>query len=337
MKTVCENEGIKVQSGRTCYLCGAEGRILYGGLRDRLFSAPGEWNLKKCPNPECDLIWLDPIPTQADIHKVYTIYYTHQVRAGEMANVGLWSILQRKFRVAFDLAYGCLLYPIGLSQERFNVATMYLANYKLGRLLEIGCGNGAFLDRMRSRGWIVQGVEVDPKASKIAEEMFAVPVFVGTLENANYVDDYFDAITMNHIIEHVHNPITLLRECYRILKPGGYLVMVTPNVRSLGHARFGRHWRGLEPPRHLHLFSESTLETIASKAGFQNIEVWTTPANAEVIALGSIDIQSGGNPGMGGVPSLSRSLMSKWFQLRALTFYWKHPGSGEEAVLRASK
>jgi SAM-dependent methyltransferase len=214
---------------------------------------------------------------------------------------------------------------------------MYLARQTPGRLLEIGSGNGVFLERMRSRGWDVQGVEIDPEAAKAAET-FGVPIYVGTLQEAHYPSAYFDAITMNHVIEHVHNPIALLRECYRILKPGGgHLVVATPNMRSLGHTRFGSDWFALDPPRHLHLFSQATLAKSTNSAGFNSIETWTTPANAEVMALASMDIRANGSHVMSSVPSLARELRSEWLQLRALAYYRKDPNSGDEVILRARK
>jgi hypothetical protein len=60
-----------------CYLCGTGGEPLYEGLKDRLFNAPGEWNLKRCPNPECGLLWLDPMPLEEDIGMAYETYFTH--------------------------------------------------------------------------------------------------------------------------------------------------------------------------------------------------------------------------------------------------------------------
>jgi 2-polyprenyl-3-methyl-5-hydroxy-6-metoxy-1,4-benzoquinol methylase len=337
MKTINVNAGIEVHSVITCYLCGAEGSILYGRLHDQLFGAPGEWNERQCSDSGCGLIWLDPMPTEASIHKVYTTYYTHQVGAGEIANVDVWRILPGKLRTARKFAYLGLMKLTSLKKARFDVATMYLARDKPGRLLEVGCGSGVFLDRMRSRGWGVQGIEVDPKAAKAAREAFGVPVYMGNLEEANYPSACFDAVTMNHVIEHVHDPIALLQECHRVLKPGGQLVVVTPNVRSFGHMRFGRDWRGLEPPRHLHLFCRSTLKNIANKAGFRTVETWTTPANAEVIALESFAIQFDGQHIMGSLPSLSREVISEWFQWRALAYYRKDPGSGEEVILKASR
>jgi 2-polyprenyl-3-methyl-5-hydroxy-6-metoxy-1,4-benzoquinol methylase len=337
MKTINVNAGIEVHSAITCYLCGAEGSILYGRLRDRLFGAPGEWDLKKCSNSACGLVWLDPLPTETDLHKVYTAYYTHQATTGQFAHAGASNLLRRKVRSVLRMVYHRLLHLTGLSQARFSIATMYLVDDKPGKLLEVGCGSGAFLDRMRSRGWYVQGIEVDAKAAKVARETFGVPVYVGSLEKASYPNASFDAITMNHVIEHVHDPIALLEECHRVLSPGGHLVVVTPNVRSLGHAQFGQNWLALDPPRHLHLFSASTLEAIARRALYQQIETWTTPANAEGIALASIDIQYNRRHTLGSPQPISRKVMSRYFQWQALAHHWKHQDSGEEVVLKAGK
>ena len=77
MKTICENEGVRVREAPACYLCETEGRPFYSGLRDRLFAAPGEWNLRRCPS--CGLVWLDPMPIPQDIGKLYDEYFTHSI------------------------------------------------------------------------------------------------------------------------------------------------------------------------------------------------------------------------------------------------------------------
>jgi SAM-dependent methyltransferase len=81
---------------------------------------------------------------------------------------------------------------------------------------------------------------------------------------------------MSHLIEHVYDPGALLEECYRILKPGGRVVIVTPNTQSVGHRMFGKYWRGLEPPRHIYLFSIASLKRLGSKAGFDILSARTT-------------------------------------------------------------
>ena len=67
-------------------------------------------------------------------------------------------------------------------------------------------------------------------------------------QTADFDTDGFDAVTMSHVIEHVPDPVAFLDKCRRVLRPGGRLVLSTPNVRSLGHKRFRQSWRGLEPP-----------------------------------------------------------------------------------------
>jgi len=111
------------------------------------------------------------------------------------------------------------------------------------------------------------GVEPDPEAVKGAQAEFGLNVFHGTLEEACLQSGYFDAITMNHVIEHLADPVGTLKECCRVLKPGGELVIVPPNIVSLGHKIFTRGWGGLEPPRHLYLFSPGTLSACAQRAG----------------------------------------------------------------------
>ena len=75
-------------------------------------------------------------------------------------------------------------------------------------------------------------------------------------------------MTVNHLIEHVPDPVGLLKECRRVLKPGGRFILGTPNSESFGRLLFKADWRGLEPPRHLYLFCPSSIGMILNMAGF---------------------------------------------------------------------
>ena len=137
-----------------------------------------------------------------------------------------------------------------------------------GRLLDVGCGNGAFLDLAKSCGWEVAGLDPDPVAVEYCKKR-QLSVETGGFEVFSAQSEIFDVITLSHVIEHTPNPVQVLCACHALLKPGGQLWLETPNIESIGHSRFQRHWRGLEIPRHLVLLSRGALRQAMIEAGFQ--------------------------------------------------------------------
>lgn len=136
-----------------------------------------------------------------------------------------------------------------------------------GRLLDVGCGNGSFMQVARGCGWDVVGIDPDPKAVAHALGQ-GLRVIQGDIEHFEGASEIFNVITLNHVIEHLHDPVAVLKACYRLLKPGGSLWLETPNVDSLGHRRYLKNWRGLETPRHLVLFNQKSLTKALADAGF---------------------------------------------------------------------
>ena len=264
-----------------CYVCKTRGELLYHDLKDLLFGIPGYWHLKRCPNPVCGLIWLDPMPVSQDLPGLYTNYYTHDKpirksgimhRFHERALAGYlnrqWGYeLGARSRMDTFLGYLFYLHPAGRAYADAHV--MNLHRRSTSHLLEIGFGNGEVLDRLLSYGWQVEGVETDPAAVQKARNR-GLNVRIGDLIDQNYPDESFDAIVSKHVIEHVPDPLRFLIECYRILRPEGRLVFYTPHADSWGHRLYKEHWRGLEPPRHLFIFTISSLTTLARRAGFKN-------------------------------------------------------------------
>lgn len=306
-----ENDGVRVTAASTCPLCGQDGRVLYDRLHDQQFDAPGVWSLRRCPR--CGLVWLHPRPVAEDMGRLYRQYHTHAVQPGPAAAGRRWRDRAKARVLATAFGYGDrarspaqlvvdrVLTAIEPLRELVGATVMWLPAAQRGRLLDVGCGSGAFLRTMHELGWHVCGVEPDAAAARVAREHYGLDVTCGTLEEAALPARRFDAITMNHVVEHLPDPITTLRECGRVLNSTGRLVITTPNVESLGRRVFRASWRGLEVPRHLQLFSVTTLAECATRAGLRVYAARTSANMARWMHAGS-RLQQGHGALPGGAP-----------------------------------
>jgi SAM-dependent methyltransferase len=258
--------------------------LLYEGLQDHLFGVPGTWNFNRCSSRQCGLVWLDPMPIEEDIARLYETYSTHA--SGSSFLQSDTSAFRRKIgRALLANGFGYIqeapndwtdiVGRLGIKSRFFRARVgsnvSWLDASWCGRLIDVGCGNGEFLVRMRELGWDVTGVEPDPHAAKIAREKYGLPIVLGSLADSDFAPESFDAITMNQVIEHLMDPVSTLKIAKKLLTKNGHLVIQTPNVCSLGHRWFRDRWRGLEPPRHLFLFSLRTLCKTVALAGFKSL------------------------------------------------------------------
>jgi SAM-dependent methyltransferase len=134
------------------------------------------------------------------------------------------------------------------------------------KILDIGCGSGAFIKDAMNLGWEAYGLDPDPNAGA---KMAGLCVVRGGLPETGLPDTSFDVVTLSHVIEHTHDPVASLHEVFRLLKPGGQAWITTPNVTSDGHRRFHENWIGLHPPAHLILFSPTSIMHALDIAGFE--------------------------------------------------------------------
>lgn len=138
-----------------------------------------------------------------------------------------------------------------------------------GRLLDFGCGSGSYLARMAELGWSVTGLDASPNAVRTVRHELNVPAFLGSLPHQDLEACSFDAITMWHALEHVHEPRAVLRAAFELLVPGGVLLIAVPNIGSLPARWFGPDWFGLDLPRHLTHFDRRTLSDMLLLEGFE--------------------------------------------------------------------
>jgi len=145
---------------------------------------------------------------------------------------------------------------------------------KRGKLLEIGSFCGIFLDRIRTAGWEVMGLEPDRGVADYSRAKYGLNIVAGVLPNPSLPDNNFDAVVMLHVIEHMPDPSENLREIRRVLKPGGVLVVETPRFDSLMFKILGRRERSLSNCNgHIYFFSVSSLRRMFEKNGFEVVKV----------------------------------------------------------------
>ena len=283
-----EQRAWRAEELEECDSCPACGRFsrhpLHADLPDRTFrSAPGKWTIWRCDS--CGAGYLNPRPTAAAIARAYESYYTHEDALEWWLRDDLTAVRRLAVRLVHGrmnsrlgyhrrpaLRSGAVLLPLLIRRDRELLGHLrYLRARTDGRVLDVGCGDGAYLKLLRSLGWST-AVGVDPDSTAVQRAgAGGLDVRLGTLDDVELPAESFDAITLNHSIEHVHDPVGLLRQCRRLLAPGGELIVYTPNLDGEGHRRYGRDWFHLDPPRHMVIFTPAALRATLEAAGFRDV------------------------------------------------------------------
>jgi 2-polyprenyl-3-methyl-5-hydroxy-6-metoxy-1,4-benzoquinol methylase len=329
-----------------CPLCAAQGERVHAGLRDRLCGATGEWAFRRCPEAGCGLLWLDPAPRAEDLPRLYAGYHTHAApppRAGRGRRA--YDALKRGYQglrygrrdaTAFERALGALLFLHPGRRADADFDAMYLRARPGAHALDVGCGSGRVLRNLAALGWDARGIDFDPAAVEACRAQ-GLRADIGGLDEQGFAPESFDALTASHVLEHLPEPAAFLRACARVLAPGGTLVVVTPNAEGLGHRAFGPAWRGLEPPRHLQVFTRASLSRLAQSAGLADFEVRVTQRNARGIHRESRALRAAQRGGAARAEVAAPGLRSELWQLGAWAASLLRPGLGEELVLMARR
>lgn len=301
----------ELQEVPACPVCEVTDReILHDGLVDNVFFvAAGRWTLHRCL--VCRCAYLDPRPDEASIGNAYGRYYTHEAGTStrrDYAQLGPLRRIVRKLANGYvnrrygtqrrpENAFGYpLLAALPRIRQTLDVQFRYLPRSAAGHVvLDVGCGNGSFLASAEEAGWQAVGIDPDPQAVAAAKAQ-GLDARLGSLDSFDGQAQCFDAITLSHVIEHVHQPRQVVQALHRLLKPGGMLYVDTPNIDSTGASEFGRSWRGLETPRHLVLFNQQALVNLLESHGFQDLDFKRRTKVRDGMTLSSLRIKSGHSP-----------------------------------------
>lgn len=139
-------------------------------------------------------------------------------------------------------------------------------------LLDIGCGTGAFIHYMKTHGWGVEGLEPDEQARQKAMELYELqPAPIDELFSKK--PGSFNAITMWHVLEHVHELHRYMDQLKNILAPTGKIFIAVPNYTSADAAYYGEHWAAYDVPRHLYHFSPASMKQLIEQHGLKLVGI----------------------------------------------------------------
>lgn len=235
-----------------CYACGSEEYDVFSA-----FTPNGDQRFEYFRCRRCSHSRLAQKVTQEQLQMLYSAEYEP---AFAKYSQGQRSLLSQLREFSFDI--------IGRRIE---------SHVPKGRLLEIGCGAGVFLQTMRRRGWDVYGLEPNHESVQRLRSHLGLGVIEGWLEDGDPNWGSFDVIAMLDVIEHLPDPVGALGHIRNLIRPGGVLVLSTPNVSSMEHAWFGARWYPLHPPHHLWLFSPDSLLAAVRESGFTDVKLAMSP------------------------------------------------------------
>jgi 2-polyprenyl-3-methyl-5-hydroxy-6-metoxy-1,4-benzoquinol methylase len=229
-----------------CPVCEGQSHIYYGRMYDDRYGYPGGFDLLQCT--KCSHRFLLNSFSPLDISNQYSNYYPRK-----SFSIDAFKPLKRVEGFAGWLAGDYRAYSVVPP----NVT-----------VLDIGCGFCESLAYHASRGCDVYGVEADENSRKVADK-FGFKLHIGQFSPHLFSSVSFDYITMDQVIEHMKDPIEILRGAAQILKPGGKVAITTPNSKGFGAAFFGRKWINWHVPYHLQHYSRASLRMAATAAGLK--------------------------------------------------------------------
>ncbi len=316
---------IHSQSDRaSCPICTSPSAYDFSGRNVLLKADMTRYDYYKCD--ACGAFFLHPMPDAAALDELYPDSYVEPDDLERTKAINPLKLARLKLYHGYaHLSVNPLVALVARLRATFQNAERAIDFVPGGRLLDVGCGNGRYLRTMRSLGWQVEGVELNRQSAESCRSS-GLSVHTGDLASARLPSASFDVITARHVIEHIPTPHQFMAELARLLKPGGCLVIETPNFSSLGWALFGTKWYATGIPYHLMLFSSGNLALLARQHGLdplrQDVET------SQKLFLNSLDIlfERKGRP--------SRKI--KWRRFLARLFVWVAQRQGRGDIIHST-
>jgi 2-polyprenyl-3-methyl-5-hydroxy-6-metoxy-1,4-benzoquinol methylase len=211
----------------------------------------------------CDLIFFAPQPTSEQLQEFYgSAEYRQSYTNSPM---GDFNFSQNRYSELQTL----LIKYAKKSNQVFQ-------NQPPKQWLDVGCGTGGLLQIAALNDWVVTGTEMTVTAAQEANSKLGSRVWVGDISTLEMPENTYDLITSYHVIEHLLEPVQMLRRLYTLSKSGGIVFIETPNIGSLGARIRGSKWSQIKPPEHIAYFQPASLKYALRQAGFKKFVVFTS-------------------------------------------------------------
>lgn len=235
-----------------CPVCGSVIISKVFSTKDNTVSGE-EFEIFQCNS--CGLRFTQDPPDAASIDRYYKSeeYISHTDTAKGLVNK-LYQLVRKK----------------ALKQKRRLVEKV--TGVKKANLLDVGSGTGSFAAEMKNAGWQVTGLEPDADARRVAEKVNDITL-LHTDELFNLPPGSYDAITLWHVLEHVHELSSYLKQFKILLKENGKLIIAVPNYTSLDATVYKQYWAGYDTPRHLYHFSPPSMQKLVNKENLKVIGI----------------------------------------------------------------
>jgi SAM-dependent methyltransferase len=263
-----------------CFLCGSPEADPLWTTPDRAFAVPGLYTVARCRR--CRFLYQKPRVDDAHLAECYPDHYPrHQEPSPRIPFKGSpGRINAARWALASALGYSHFRDPSVAVITRLRARWLRRRIrwdcppwHGQGRYLDVGCGSGGSLGAAKALGWQITGIEVDDAAAAKARR-FTDEIHVGDALTAPFAPGRFDVVTAFHVLEHVPDPVAMIRRMLEWLAPDGLLIVEVPNAGGLGAAIFGKAWSGLELPRHLSHFSPKSLGRAVEQGGGRLVWRW---------------------------------------------------------------
>ena len=283
---------IEYEKLNSCPFCSSKEIVFLFKAKDLLCCKRGEFFLTKCL--KCGLVFQNPRVKEQDIGFYYQgLNYFNKPKTTPLKKKNNF-LKKETLNNHFGYGQKSFFWAVTFFLKGFLSAKSYPYFKKGGKLLEIGCSNGSFLEELRGLGWQVKGIEMSQESSTFAREKRGLDVENKRIEDCDFKQNEFDVIIMNMVLEHLYSPFEVMEKIAKWLKPKGEWILSVPYFQGFEFLVFKEFAYGLQLPTHQTFFTKPILKAYLQKLGFKKIKFYHQMFDRDIVVSSQYRFQEKG-------------------------------------------